>query len=178
AALDLEGEMTVKAVSERPGFAGYQFGTPPDDDEDKSAAATQQPLEDVPATDDKGRAKFTINLDKLPQSTQPQQAQVVVRMAEAGGRAVERKLALPVRPTAAMIGVKPLFAGRSLDQGGPAPFDVALVAPDGKSLTRSKLRYELLKIERRYQWYRQDGSWQYEPIKSTKRIADGEIDVT
>ena len=33
-------------------------------------------------------------------------------MAEAGGRAVERKLTLPITPTAPMIGVKPLFTGK------------------------------------------------------------------
>jgi hypothetical protein len=76
-----------------------------------------------------------------------------------------------------MIGVKPLFSGRSLGEGETAGFDVVFVSPDGKTLDRSKLHYELLKIESRYQWYRKDGSWQYEPIKSTKRIADGNIDV-
>jgi len=112
AALDLEGEVTVKTTSERPGFAGYQFGTPADDDDDKSARTTQQPLEDMPSTDDKGRAKITVALDKLPQSSQPLEAQVTIRMAEAGGRAVERKLSLPVRPATTMIGIKPLFSGR------------------------------------------------------------------
>ena len=34
-----------------------------------------------------------------------------------------------------MIGVKPLFSGRSLGEGETATFDVALVAPDGKMLT-------------------------------------------
>ena len=52
-----------------------------------------------------------------------------------------------------------------------------LAAPDGKTLARTGLRYELLKIESRYQWYRRDGSWGYEPIKLTRRIADGQIDV-
>src|SRR4029078_3065755 len=37
--------------------------------------------------------------------------------------------------------------------------------------------YELLKIDSRYQYYRRDGRWEYEPIKSTRRIADGRIDV-
>ena len=177
AGLDLEGELKVRPVSERAGFAGYQFGTPADEDADKEATTTQQALDDMPTTDDKGRAKFTVALDKLPESTQPLEAQVVVRMAEEGGRAVERKLALPVRPAAAMIGVKPLFSGRSLGEGETAGFDVVLVSPDGKALARAKLHYELLKIETRYQWYRKDGNWQYEPIKSTKRIADGNIDV-
>ena len=98
-------------------------------------------------------------------------------MAEPGGRAVERKLTVPVAPTTAMIGVKPLFSGRSLGEGETATFDVVVVAPDGKPLARKGLRYELLKVESRYQWYRQDGSWDYEPIKSTRRIADGTVDV-
>src|SRR6185437_12118844 len=120
--LDLEGEVKVKAVSERPGFAGYQFGTPADEDTDKEARVTQQPLADLPTTDEKGHATFQVAVDKLPQTTQPLQATVVVRMTEAGGRAVERTLTLPVRPAAAMIGVKPLFSGRSLGEGDSAAF--------------------------------------------------------
>ena len=102
---------------------------------------------------------------------------MIVRLAEAGGRAVERNIMLPVVPAGNMIGVKPLFSGRSLGEGENATFDVALVAPDGKMLTGQGLRYELLKIESRYQYYRRDGRWEYEPIKSTRRIADGKIDV-
>ena len=49
---------------------------------------------------------------------------VIVRMAEAGGRAVERKLTLPVVADGDMIGVKPLFSGRSLGEGENASFDV------------------------------------------------------
>ena len=52
-----------------------------------------------------------------------------------------------------------------------------MVAPDGKLLAASGLRYELLKVEWRYQWYRCDGRWEYEPVKTTRRIADGRIDV-
>jgi uncharacterized protein YfaS (alpha-2-macroglobulin family) len=34
-----------------------------------------------------------------------------------------------------------------------------------------------LRIESKYQWYRQYGYWNYEPIKVTRRVADGTIDV-
>ena len=98
-------------------------------------------------------------------------------MAEAGGRAVERKLTLPVAPDGAMIGVKPLFSGRSLGDGDNADFDVVLAAPDGKTLAQSGLRYELLKVETRYQWYRQDGHWEYEPVKRTGASPTARIDV-
>src|SRR5256885_5204284 len=96
-------------------------------------------------------------------------------MAEVGGREVERKLVLPVAPAAAMIGVEPLFGDKSVAEGDKAEFDVVFVAPDGKQLSRSGLRYELLKMESRYQWYRQNSSWEYEPVKSTKRVADGDL---
>ena len=49
---------------------------------------------------------------------------------------------------------------------------------EGKPLARNGLKYQLLKVETRYQWYRQSGSWEYEPVKSTKLVGDGSVDVT
>ena len=170
--LDLEGELVIAPVKDRPGFAGYQFGQ-----SDEDVAKSRNPLDDMPTTDERGKANFKVNLDKLPASTQPLEATVIVRMAESGGRAVERKLTLPVQPTADMIGVKPLFSGRSLGEGETATFDVVFVSPDGKAQPRSKLHYDLLKVEQRYQYYKRDNVWAYEPIKQTRRIADGAINV-
>ncbi len=172
-ALQLEGDLLVKPATSRPGYAGYQFGVA--DDEETSNERT--PLENLPETDATGKATFAVSLPKPPTSSRPQEAQIFVRMAESGGRAVERKLTVPVAPKAAMIGVKPLFNDKSVAEGDPANFDVALVAQDGKSLAREGLRYELLKLESRYQWYRQGSSWDYEPIKTTKRVGDGEVSV-
>src|SRR5262249_3418085 len=58
-----------------------------------------------------------------------------------------------------------------------ATFDVVFAAPDGASLARKGLRYELLKVETKYQWYRRDGVWDFEPVKTTKRVGDGQINV-
>ena len=173
AGLDLEGELLYRVAKERPGLAGYLFGLA-----DEEIASKRQPLADLPPTDANGKARFKVTAGALPASTRPLEAQVVVRIAEAGGRAIERKLVLPVVPSGNMVGVKPLFAGRSLADGGAATFDVVLVAPDGKTLARRGVRYELLKIESRYQWYRRDGAWEWEAIKLTRRVADGRIDVT
>jgi uncharacterized protein YfaS (alpha-2-macroglobulin family) len=101
----------------------------------------------------------------------------MVGMAESGGRAVERRLTLPVTHPAPVIGVKPLFSGSSLGENDNAAFDVVVVAPDGAAVPRQGLRYALLKIEHRYQWYRQYGNWNYEAIKKTKRVADGVLDI-
>jgi uncharacterized protein YfaS (alpha-2-macroglobulin family) len=172
AKLELEGEMIVAPAAQRAGFAGYQFGL-----SDEEVETRRQPLENLPETDANGKARFVVTLDKPPATTRPLEAKVIVRMAEPGGRAVERKLAVPVTPAAPMIGVKPLFSGRSLGEGENASFDVIVAAPDGASLARPGLRYELLKVETRYQWYRRDGVWDFEPVKSTRRVADGQIDV-
>jgi uncharacterized protein YfaS (alpha-2-macroglobulin family) len=173
AGLSLEGEVVVGVATQRPGFAGYRFGPA-----DEEVTADRRALEDLPETDREGKAAFDVTLESVPAGTRPLEAQVTVRMAEPGGRAVERKLALPVTPEADMIGVRPLFSGRSLGEGEQASFDVVFVAPDGTPRARPALRYELLKIETRYQWYRHNGYWQFEPIKSTQRVADGRIDVT
>src|SRR5262249_28067736 len=68
-------------------------------------------------------------------------------------------------------------SGSSLGEGENASFDVVLADRDGKMLAANGLRYELLKIESRYQWYRRDGRWDYEAIKLTRRIADGRLDL-
>ncbi|MFY9822630.1 MAG: MG2 domain-containing protein, partial [Thermoanaerobaculia bacterium] len=172
AKLELEGEVTVSAASERPGFAGYQFGLA-----DEEVESTRQTLEALPETDATGKSSFTVALEKQPATTHPLEAQVIVRMAEPGGRAVERKLTLPVLSAGPMIGIKPLFSGRSLRDGENASFDVTVVSPEGAPLASSALRYELLKVETRYQWYRREGTWEFEPVKTTKRVADGRVDV-
>jgi uncharacterized protein YfaS (alpha-2-macroglobulin family) len=171
--LDLQGTVTIVAAKERPGFAGYAFGLADDE-----VSAARQDIEDLPSTDTAGKASFPVKLDKIPTTSRPLEAHITVSMAESGGRAVERKLTLPIAPDAAMIGVKPAFSGRSLGDGANADFDVVMAAPDGKALAQSGLRYELLRIETSYQWYRQNGQWQYESVKRTERVADGTVDVT
>jgi len=84
---------------------------------------------------------------------------------------------LPVAPQSAQIGVKPLFGDKSVAEGDKAEFDVLFAAADGRSLPRAGLRYELLKLESRYQWYRQNSYWEYEPVKSTTRISDGDLTI-
>ncbi len=122
--LDLQGTVTIAAAKERPGFAGYAFGLADDE-----VTAVRQDIEDLPATDAAGKASFPVKLDKIPTTSRPLEAQITVSMAESGGRAVERKLTLPIAPDAPMIGVKPAFSGRSLADGANADFDVVMAAP-------------------------------------------------
>ena len=171
--LDLSGQIVIAAAKELPGFPGYAFGL-----FDDEVTAVRQELDDLPSSDAAGKAAFPVKLDGVPASTKPLEAQVKVSMAESGGRAVERKLTLPVIPDAAMLGIKPMFSGRSLADGANADFDVVMVAPDGRTQAKSGLRYDLLKVESSYQWYRQSGQWEYEPVKRTERVSSGMFDLT
>jgi uncharacterized protein YfaS (alpha-2-macroglobulin family) len=172
AGLEVSGEVVVASTAERPDFAGYRFGL-----SDEQVESTRAPLDGLSNTDGNGRATMSVSLDKVPQATRPLEARVTVRLAETGGRAVERKLTLPVTAAGPMIGVRPMFSGRSLGEGEQAAFDVVIVAPDGAALTRTGLRYELLRVETRYQWYRRDNSWDFEPMRLTRRVADGQFNV-
>src|SRR6195952_2673858 len=118
--LQLEGDMLVAAAAARPGFAGYQFGVA----DDESAGNERTPIENLPEADANGVATFPVSLAKPPSSTRPQEAQIFIRMAETGGRAVERKLVLPVAPATAMIGIEPLFGDKNVAEGDKADFDV------------------------------------------------------
>ena len=169
--LDLDGDMTIAVAPERAGFAGYQFGL-----DDEKIEPVQQTLDDLPATDKDGNAKFSVSLDKIPPTTHPLQAQIAVRMAAPGGRAVEHTLVLPVTPAGNMIGVKPLFSGRSLADGANASFDILVASPAGAEVAQIGVHYELLRIDTHYQFYKRDGQWNFEPVKTTSRVADGTVD--
>src|SRR5215213_582133 len=129
--------MKIKPAATRAGFAGYQFGVNDDEDQVKTE---QTALEDLPQTDDDGKAKFAVTLDKMPNTSRPLEAEITVRLVESGGRAVERNLTLPIVPAATMIGVRPLFSGKSLGEGESAGFDVIVAAPAAGSTSRSRVR--------------------------------------
>ena len=111
--LDLEGEMMIGAGQ---GAAGLRrLSVRPRRRGGRDRAASRSKTCRRPTTT--ARRTSTVALDKVPATSRPLEAKVTVRLAEAGGRAVERNITLPIVPTRNMIGVKPLFSGRSLGEG-------------------------------------------------------------
>ena len=45
-------------------------------------------------------------------------------------------------------------------------------------MSAGELSWELIRIVRRYQWYRANGRWDYEPIESRQRITGGRLNVS
>ena len=172
AGLEIEGDVALKPTRQDVAYPGYVFGLA----DEEAIEENRIPLDGLDVLDDEGKTSFDVNVTDLPSTTQRLEALVTLRMMEAGGRAVERSLTLPVKATGAMIGVKPEFSG-DLTENSVANFHVVAVDPDGKREAMQGMPWKLLAIERDYQWYREGSSWRYEPVMTTKQIANGTLDV-
>jgi len=170
--LAVTGEISVAASSSSgvKGLDGYAIGL---DDEPVEASTTE--IEEGATTDAQGRISLQIPVQEMA-AVRPTEARITLRVAEAGGRAVERSVTLPILPKGPVVAVRKAFGGQ-LGEGANATFDVLLSDPMGQRLASGNVAWSLYKVERRYQWYNSDGRWGYEPIKSTRRVADGRIAV-
>jgi uncharacterized protein YfaS (alpha-2-macroglobulin family) len=168
----LEGDIIVSPTRSQGKYPGYQFGLA-----DSETYPQRDYIKSDQKTDLDGNLSFTVSLPELPETTALYKGELVARLVEAGGRYVERRLELPVRAESGHIGVKPMFDS-GVDEGGPADFSVIAIDRDGNRQNAEGLVWTLSKINRRYQWYRSDGRWSYEPITTTERVANGKLDVT
>nr|WP_246505323.1 alpha-2-macroglobulin [Microvirga antarctica] len=170
--LVVSGEVTVAAASASgiKGLDGYTTGL---DDEPVESSTAE--IEEAATTDAQGRASLKIPVQDVS-APRPTEARITLRVAETGGRAVERTVTLPILPKGPVVAVRKTFSGQ-LGEGANATFDVVLANPDGTRVSNRNVVWNLYKVERRYQWYNSDGRWGYEPVKTTRRMSDGRLDV-
>ena len=170
--LAVTGEVSVAASSSSgiKGLEGYVIGL---DDEPVEASTTE--IEPNATTDAQGRVSLRIAVQEMV-APRPTEARITLRVAETGGRAVERSLTLPILPKGPVVAVRKSFS-EQLGAGANATFDVVLSDPAGRRLASGNVAWNLYKVEQRYQWYNSDGRWGYEPVKSTRRVADGRVAV-
>ncbi|MHA7773448.1 alpha-2-macroglobulin family protein [Roseibium sp. M-1] len=167
----LEGDVIVRPVRKLEAYPGYEFGVPETD-----AYSERGSMSSNLRTDDDGKLTFEVTMPDLPVTTMLYDGELIARLVEAGGRYVERDLKLPVALDGPRIGVKPAFDG-GVDEGGPANFAVIVVDANGQQTDATNVGWTLSRVDRRYQWYRYDGNWSYEPITTTRRVATGKVDV-
>ncbi len=136
----------------------------------------RKPLEGLPVTDADGKADIAVQLPALPKTSRPLEADVILKLRESGGRTIERTITLPVDLKSPRIGIKPLFKGGQAEEGEPARFEAIVLGADGKAADAKGLKWELMRLENRWQWYSRDGSWNFESQTSTRRIATGTVD--
>lgn len=172
--LALEGDVIVTASrSDVAGYPGYSFGL-----EEERIDAERTALEDAGRTDKEGRAELAVQLPQIPRTARPLEARVIVRMLEPGGRVIERDVRLPVAAVVPRIGIKPLFKGSALDEGATAGFDVISLDAQGRRTAMTGLEWELVRLEKHWQWYKRDGSWAYEAVTISRKVAAGKLDTT
>lgn len=171
--LAAEGEIVVKAGGSRemPGFTGYRFGLA-----DEKITPVRKPLENVPETNAKGELPLEVMLPPIPRTAQPLTAEVMVRLREPGGRAIERRITMPVDPRLPRIGIRPHFTGDAIGEAETATFDTIILDEQNRRLGGKRLAWTLYKLESNFQWYRRDDAWQYENVTLTRKVANGLLD--
>ena len=171
--LDIEADAILRPRTSLPDYPGYIFGR-----EDDTIQTDQIQLGTVGTTDDAGNAVAEVKLPEPQVTTRPLDAQIVMRLIDSNGRPVTRTLTRPVLADTNRIGIKPTFSGSELGEGSEAGFDVITVAPDGTLAAENGLNWTLSRIATTYQWYRDNGTWKWEAITSTTKVANGTTDTT
>lgn len=126
-AANLTGKATLQlAIDPEPpaALAGYTIGLV-----DEAFAPDRQELMLAP-TDAEGKTAVPIRLTTMPDSTRPILATLDVAIDDPSGRASHGAATLKVKPTTALIGIKPGFDG-AIDAGADATFQIAAVNTDG-----------------------------------------------
>ncbi|WP_050518002.1 alpha-2-macroglobulin family protein [Pseudorhodobacter antarcticus] len=162
--LAIEGDVILRAAKGLAAYPGYAFGLA------NEPFSTRVEGFGGAVTDAQGRAVVTLAMPQVDDPARPLEVVVVARVAEGSGRPVERRLMTPLSPAAAMIGVKPLFDG-VVAEGAEARFSLLAVGADGP--VAMPVAWELSRIETRYQWYQEFGNWNWEPVTSRERVAEG-----
>ncbi len=155
-----------------PAWKDFSFGLM-----DEQPDIIQVVASDLPTTDINGRAELALALPELPVTTRPLKADVAVRLREAGGRAVERNVSLPIVASQPMIGIRPMFADGAAPEGQPSTFSVIAVNPDGNLVPLKGASWTLKRLVRDWQWFNSNGQWRWEAITRTSKIGNGTLDL-
>jgi alpha-2-macroglobulin len=171
--LAIEGDIVVRpAKLGLAAFPGYRFGK-----SDEKIVNVRKPLEDVAETSADGTARVEVKLPELEKTAVPLEADVILRLREANGRTIERSLVMPVDLNQRRIGIKPGFVGDQAKEGADESFDVIMVDGRGASVDAKGLKWELVRLEQRWQWFSRGDSYTYDMQTVTRRVSSGVVDV-
>ncbi|MBN9025073.1 MAG: alpha-2-macroglobulin family protein [Rhizobiales bacterium] len=169
--LGVDGDIIATPTSTSPDYPGFSFGLA-----DDPVESVRDSLGASAITDDEGQANFDATVPTLPDTTRLFNAEIVVRVTDTNGRAVERRMSLPADGSKPHIGIKPNFEG-SVSEGATAGFELIAIGPDGKRIDAKGATWQIEKLDTNYQWYRRDGAWKYEAITTATRVANGTVDL-
>ncbi len=168
--LSVGASILISPVAELKTWPGYRFGLA------EEAVEPQRQVADGTRTDEAGKATVTFQVPRMPSRTKLFKAEVTAQVTDNGGRVVERTFEAPIAADGDRIGIRTLFEG-SVDEGGRAAFAVIALDADGKRIAAVDLSWQLVDVSTSFQWYEQNGVWNWEPVTVTKRVASGTVSV-
>jgi hypothetical protein len=171
AGLTTQTEARVRADPDPfPQLAGYRFG----DDR----APYQEKLVELgeSVTDGEGRAVAAFEAGEAGEATTPLIAAVTASVFEPGGRPVREGLELKVRNRALYLGAKVTEAEGG--RGDPQQtVEVVAVDPSGRTVPAKGVAWTLVSENWDYDWFQQDGRWQYRRTSRDAVVVKGTLDV-
>ena len=166
AGMKIEADLRLNASRRIDGQAGYVFGR--HDADHFSRANYVTGTSDQNGWDDLGLS-FTLPNENRGTGFR---MSAVVRVSEASGRPVERRITRNIGPAGPVIGIKPEFDGQ-VPEGTEAAFKLIVLDAALQSHALD-VEWRVNRVETRYQWYQQHGSWKWERFTARSEVARGQ----
>ncbi|HZZ37003.1 MAG TPA: alpha-2-macroglobulin, partial [Caulobacteraceae bacterium] len=172
AGLQTQGEARLRAdPNPFPQFKDYVWGDTKDGFSEKFVELGST------VTDGEGRASLTLAASEAGETSVPVSALVTTSVFEPGGRPVRESTTLKIRTQPVYIGVK-VEEGQAA--GGAAPpvsIDVIAVDPSGARTNVPGVSYALIAETWSYDWYQQDGKWQWRRTSRDNVVLKGTMNI-
>ncbi len=165
----LQGQLFLRPLREAvPALPGFQFGNIAEENLSRSLDEVQVTL------DEKGRGEVTTD-SQWQEAHSPLQLILQASLLESGGRPVTRRAEQAIWPAAALPGIRPQFAAKSVydyrtdttvdrptvDENGQAGFDIVYVDANGMKKAVNDLQVRLIRERRDYYWnWSESDGWQ------------------
>ncbi len=175
AGLQTQGEARLRVdPNPFPQYKDYRFGDDQTPFEEKLVELS------ATVTDGAGHAALAVDSSQGAGASQPLVAAVTASVFEPGGRPVREGLTLKVRP-------KPLYLGVKVDPGdgggfgarnqSPTNIDIIAVDAAGRRVAAAGVSWTLITENWDYDWFQQNGRWQWRRTSRDVVAAKGSGDV-
>jgi len=170
--LQTQGEARLRVdPNPFPQYADYQWG-------DQQTAFAEKFIElGTTVTDGAGRAILTFPGAQAGDTAAPLIASVIASVFEPGGRPVREGVSLKVRTKPVYLGVKVEEGAASNDRAPAVGLDIIAAEPGGRRIAASGVAYTLVSENWNYDWFQQDGKWQWRRSSRDAVVAKGTLDV-
>jgi hypothetical protein len=152
-------------------LAGYQWG------DDTTPFQEKQVDLGNTVTDGTGKAILALPGNSAGDTVNPVIALVTASVFEPGGRPVAESVTLKLRPLPLYLGVKVDEGDSAGDAAPPVTLNVVGVNGAGQRIAAPGVSYSLISENWNYDWFQQDGHWQWRRTSRDTVVTSGTIDV-